>query len=454
MREHTRKGWKIGLGMLLLYVNSMPGQVMPDSGGTAAHDASQEIHQAVTPGSLVQSVPDVMIAETSADEQESVLVSNVFYETDLRQALRDLSEEAGIPILADNSVQGIISLSFDQAPLEEVLNKILSVGGFTFRKIDDYYLVGAPLPENPSFPLLTETEYLYPCYIDVDQIPTLLSSYYQTFVRVYPKNNTVSITAPPQLLAEIKKKIVQMDTAPAQISIEAIVTELSNEAQKSLGLDWGWSGEKNGQRISAATDMNAMINDSSLAGSIIRTGVRFQNYKYDMIYRIKALATEGKATIKANPKVTTINGQEANIFIGNERYFSIVTGPVNYPYTRLEKIPAGITLKINPRISAAGEITAQVECEVSEVSEVGISGLPLVTKRNAKTSIRVKDGELIAIGGLTQEGRMVSQKKIPLLGSIPILGYLFSHTRTERIVRELNIFISPHILKPEKTLTK
>ncbi len=382
------------------------------------------------------------------DAQESVLVSNVFYETDLRQALRDLSEEAGIPILADNTVQGIITMSFDNAPLEEVLEKILSVGGFTFRKIKDYYLVGAPLPENPSFPLLTETEYYYPNYIEAEQIPTLLSSYYQSFIKIHAKTNTVSITAPPKLMAEIKKNIIQMDVPPAQISIEAIVTELSNDAQKSLGLDWGWSGESGNQKVAASTNLNSMINDSSLFGAISRTGVHFRSFKYDVIYRIKALATDGKAKIKANPKVTTMNGQEANIFIGNERYFSIVTGPVNYPYTRLEKIPAGITLKILPKVSASGEITAQVECEVSEVSEVGVSGLPLVTKRNAKTSIRVRDGELIAIGGLSQEGQLTTQKKIPILGSIPILGYLFSHTRNERIEKELNIFISPHILTP------
>jgi type II secretory pathway component GspD/PulD (secretin) len=167
-----------------------------------------------------------------------------------------------------------------------------------------------------------------------------------------------------------------------------------------------------------------------------------------MMLALKALATSGKATIKANPKVTTLSGQEANIFIGSERYFSIVTGPVNYPYTRLEKIPAGISLKILPRVSSTNEITVNVECEVSEVTEIGISGLPLVTKRNAKTNICVQDGGIIAIGGLTQQGEITSQKKIPLLGSIPLLGYAFSHTQKEKIDKELNIFIHSVLVNP------
>ncbi|MBN1466946.1 type II secretion system protein GspD [candidate division KSB1 bacterium] len=380
------------------------------------------------------------------DDANSILVSNVFFETDLRQALRDISEEAGVAILPDNTVQGIVTLTFDSAPLESVLEKILSVGGYTFRKIDDYYVVGAPIPENPSFHLLTETEYYYPNYIEVDQVPALLSNYFQPFIKIHPKMNVVCITAPTDLLNDIKAQIIEMDKPPQQILIEAIVTELSNEAKRSLGLDWSWLGADPNTQITASSNMNSMINDSSLIGTFIRRGVNFQSYKYDIIYRIKALATEGKADIKANPKVTTMTGQEASIFIGNERYFSIVTGPVNYPYTRLEKIPAGITLKILPKVSSEGEITVLVECEVSEVSEIGVSGLPLVNRRNAKTSIRVKNGEIIAIGGLTMEGTTKNQKKIPFLGSIPVLGYLFSHTKNERIEKELNIFISPHLL--------
>ncbi|MCK5739936.1 type II and III secretion system protein, partial [bacterium] len=119
---------------------------------------------------------------------------------------------------------------------------------------------------------------------------------------------------------------------------------------------------------------------------------------------------------------------------------------VNYPYTRLEKIPAGITLTITPRVSDKNEITAAINCEVSEISAIGLSGLPLINKRSAKTEIRVKAGEIIAIGGLTQEFEVKKQKKIPFLGSIPILGYLFSHTQTETLEKEIAIFISPHIV--------
>ena len=385
-------------------------------------------------------------AQSRPEEYDPVLVSNVFFESDLRQALRDLSDEAGIPIIPDNTVQGLVSLEFENAPLENVLRKILASGGYTFRKIDDYYLVGAATPENPSFPLLTETEIYHPGYLEVDQIPALLSDYYQNFVRVHLKSNTLSITASPEILNQIKDRIKVIDEPPRQISIEAIVTELTDDVKKSLGLDWSILNENETKRTRIGTNMNSMLTDSSIVGSLFKSGLKYSSFKYDLILNLKALANDGKAKIKANPKITTIDGEEAKIFIGSEQYFSIVTGPVNYPYTRLEQIPAGITLQIRPRLSRNNEITATVNCEVSEVTEIGTSGLPLVTKRTASTKIRVKDNEIIAIGGLVQEKTISSQKKIPFLGDIPVLGYVFSHTKREKVQTEIAIFIAPHLV--------
>lgn len=392
-------------------------------------------------------------SESTADSvNPGPLVSNVFFETDLRQALKDLANETGIAIIPDNSVQGLVTLEFNNIALEIVLDKILKSGGFTFRKINDYYLVGAAIPENTSFPFLTETEFYHPNYLQADHLFSLLSPHYQPFVRINDKINSIAITAAPEVLRKIKNSLQKLDVPPQQISIEAIITELSKEAKTSLGLDWAWLGESNNKNLGMATNLNSIINDSSLVTTLIKSGINYKSFRYDLILSLKALANQGKAKIKANPKVTTINSQEATIFIGSERYFSIVTGPVNYPYTRLEQIPVGITLKILPRISSDNEITAMIECEVSEVSEIGISGLPLVTKRKTKTQIRVKSDEIIAIGGLNQEQDLKTQKKIPFLGSIPVLGYLFSHTKTEKVEKEIAIFIAPHLVT-ESTLT-
>ncbi len=386
-----------------------------------------------------------------ATKNNKPLVSNIFFETDLRQALKDLSNESGITIIADNTVQGLVTLEFENEPLESVLSKILSGGGFTFRKINDFYLVGSPLIENQAFPLLTETEYYCPDYINAKQVPLLLSDFYRPYVRVNDQTNSIAITASPELIKQIKSSVKSIDVPPKQISIEAVVTELSNDAKRSMGIDWNWLGESGKKTVNVKTNLNSALGDSSFTGQLIRSGINYKSFHYNVLLNLKALATEGKAKIRAHPKITAMNGQQASIFIGSERYFSIVTGPVNYPYTQLERISVGITLKIVPRISSKNEITASIECEVSEVSEIGLSGLPLVTKRNANTNIRVKNGEVVAIGGLTQEYTVDTKKKIPVLGSIPLLGYLFSHSKTEKVEKEIAIFIAPHLIDENAT---
>ena len=395
---------------------------------------------------IILIIPETATSQRPIPDTSIPLVSNVFFETDLRQALKDLSDEAGIPIIADNSVHGLVTIEFNETPLENVLKKILASGGFTFRKFEDYYLVGAAQPDNPSFPMLTLTKSYNPNYLEAEQIPALLSDYFHPYLRVNMLTNSLAITASPELITVIEKNIAEIDTPPVLISVEAVVTELSNEAKKELGLDWSWLGSSDNKTLGLKTNYNSISTDSSFVGRLVRKGINYQSFKYDLILELKALATDGKAKIRANPKITTLNGKEASIFIGSERYFSIVTGPVNYPYTRLEKIPAGITLTITPRVSDKNEITAAINCEVSEISAIGLSGLPLINKRSAKTEIRVKAGEIIAIGGLTQEFEVKKQKKIPFLGSIPILGYLFSHTQTETLEKEIAIFISPHIV--------
>ncbi|KAA3613838.1 MAG: type II secretion system protein GspD [Calditrichaeota bacterium] len=390
--------------------------------------------------------PNLSAQNVEANKDQH-LVSNVFFETDLRQALKDLSNEAGIAIIPDNTVQGLITLEVDSVPLEDVLIKILAPGGYTFKMIDDFYLVGSPLPENPSFPLLTETEYFSPDYLLAEQIPNLLPVYYQSFIRVNEKTNSIAITSSKKIIAKIKENIGKIDVPPKQISIEAIVAEMSNEAKKSIGIDWGWYGTGDQKNLKLSTNLNSISNDSSIVGQLVKTGIKYKTFTYDVIYSLRALASSGEANIRANPNVTTINGQEASIFIGTERYFSIVTGPVNYPYARVEKIPVGISLKITPRVSSKNEITVKIEAEVSEVTAIGAADLPLVTTRKAQTNVRVNIGNIIALGGLFQESKIEIKKKIPFLGSIPILGYLFSHTQIENVKKEISIFIAPTIIE-------
>jgi len=162
---------------------------------------------------------------------------------------------------------------------------------------------------------------------------------------------------------------------------------------------------------------------------------------------VNLLIRKGKVKVRANPRLVTIDGQEATIFIGREQYYSIVSGPVNYPYTTLEAITAGITLKITPYIASNGDITIEVEPEVSEVNIEGSeSGLPIILKRQVSTKVRVKDGDTVVIGGLTHQNEFERVSRIPILGYIPIVNLFFMDKKKVVEETEVVVFITPTIL--------
>ncbi len=353
----------------------------------------------------------------------------------------------------DETVQGLITLEVVALPLDECLRRMLSPLGFTFRKMNGYYLVGSAYPDSPSFPLLSVTEIIPLNYIRAEDVPRSLSRFYDPFVKINDEMNTLTVTASPEILARIKEDLSIIDVPPRQVMIEALVTEFSKEARKSLGLDLGWFGTKGEKRWDVIIPLGDLL-DSTLSIKYFRPGAEVRGWRGDFEGAVRALVQDGKATIRANPRVATLEGHKATIVVGKEQYYVIVTGTGQYAYGQLERIPVGVSLIISPYISAKGEITVEIQPEVSDVVGTGATGLPVVSKRAVSTKIRVKDGETIVIGGLLQKIESVTKRKIPLLGDIPILGLLFS--RTEKRVDEVEtvVFITPHILSEEGEITE
>lgn len=406
---------------------------------------SQQIEEAPAEEELEDTF---ILKESSPYEIEEPFITNIFYDTDIRDALRDISAQSGIPIIVDETVRGFVTIEFQDVPLEECLRRLLAPGGYTFKKIGTYYLVGSPNPDNPAFPLLTVTELVKPSFIKAEDAAQLLSDFYEPYLKVNKETNTLSITASPDIIARFKRDLKAIDQPAPQVSIEALITEFSKEATKNLGIDWSWLGIY-GRREYTLSILSSLaeLQDTSLGAVLSRTYGTWKGWSYDYIASLQALIRDGKVKIRATPRVTTLNGKTAVIDIGREEYYSIVTGPITYPYTRLEVIKVGIVLKITPYISDNGEITVQIEPEVSDVVARGVSDLPVVSKRKVTTTVRVKDGETIVIGGLLQRNERDILVKIPILGSIPILGYLFRNTRKEVEETEVIVFITPRIIQ-------
>lgn len=387
-----------------------------------------------------ETAPSAKPPAASVAAREMPLVSNVFVETFITQALQDIALQAGVNILVDSTVQGFVTLELKDVPVEQAVRMVLAPGGFTYVKLDDRtYLVGKADRASPIFHVLTATERVRLNYVGAEEAKRLLSDYYTPYVRFDAATNSAVITAAPELLQRIKADIARIDRPAPQVEIQAVVTEISEEARQQLGLDWSWNSppDKTNQY---GLDFDPL---QGVLSSTIKTTY------HAILANLKKLVDSGQASIRANPRLVVMDGQSADIFVGEDRYFKIVTGSETAPFTRLEAINVGVSLRITPRIASNGEVTLQVQPTVTDVTgQVGSDDLPVVSRRQVSTTVRVKAGETLVLGGLVQESEQHVTSRVPLLGDLPVLRYLFSTSRDQKLKSEVVVFITPRLVEP------
>lgn len=355
------------------------------------------------------------------------LISNVFMQTDLIQALADVAMAAGVSILPDESVMGTVTLELKDATLQQALKLLLLPGGYVCTEVEPgIYLVTSPDPKSPSFRRIAQTQVVELDYADSDDLKALLPDTVAPFVKFDRKGNRVTVTAPRDQMEEVLTQIRGLDKPPVQVMIEALVMDVDK-------------GALDGFKIAG---QSTHLGLSTLGGLVTYLGEA-----QDIIGTLTWLKQHDKASIKANPRVVAQEGQETTFRVSTEQYFQMLTGRAGYEYSTLEAIESGVGLVLTPRVALADRVvTIKLKPEVGDVSGRGANNLPIITKRTADTTVRVHDGQAIVIGGLLQEIVRQTNTKIPLLGDLPVLGSLFRSHDTEAAQREVLIFIAPHIL--------
>jgi len=238
------------------------------------------------------------------------------------------------------------------------------------------------------------------------------------------EGKTILISTLPQDMANSAFEVCKPG---AQVLIEGKVVEVSENAMRELGIKWGRE---------AGCFRFAVNKDTGKIG-----------LTEDLLITLKVLASEGRADILAEPSIMTLDGKEASINIGSRIPFATPasTSSTATQWT-ISYIDAGISLKITPKVSSDGYVVISLKPEVSSISEwrtTPAGDFPVISTRNAEAQIRVKDGETIMIGGLTNRSERENVVKIPFLGDIPIFGALFQNRVKEKVKTEVVFLITP-----------
>lgn len=240
-----------------------------------------------------------------------------------------------------------------------------------------------------------------------------------------------------------KQVVGQLDVPQKQIVIEAKMVDLTESGAKDLGIEWG--GE-----FGTLTTFN--LTESRDAGQDALDIGRFGRSALSFSGRLKAVVESGKGKVLANPNVMALDSKPASIFIGDEvKYVTRVDENDNGLTVTTETARVGVQLHSVSTISSDGYITMNLHPEVSvivdwkELPDVQLA-LPQISRRFVDSTIRVKDGETIVIGGLIKDEELKTMKGIPLLKDLPIIGSLFRYESKATEHSEVMMFITPKIV--------
>jgi len=352
----------------------------------------------------------------------------------LMPLLAKLADLTSANLAVDDSVKDReVSMALEELSLDEALTAITSGYGLALAKANDVYMICDGTPADLATYRLSSTESFRMKYIKAQTASGLLPTFLYSFLHVNEAQNAVVVTAPGKMLDKIRSDFGKVDIAPPQIMIEALAVEVASTDDLDAALSTFYQ-----------TDQLTTTTDASTGDITYRT---LGQLPIEFQARLKALVASGKAKVRSDPRMAAVNGQQADLFIGQTKFMKVSINTSAGKQEYIQGVDVGVKLQVRPWTGGNGEITVTLQPEVSNISEQEReTGLPVLSTRRAETTVRVKDGETIMIGGLTQRQDYRTRTKVPILGDIPLLGALFQTTKTSSINSELVIFVTPHIL--------
>ena len=344
-----------------------------------------------------------------------------------------LAKEAGLKLIVDDSVRRNITINFINKTAQDILANIVAAYGLSSREVNGIQIVSEGIPTSPSSYLLSDIDAIRTQYVLASNAKSLLPVFLQDHVKTNAEQNSVILSAPPDVLKKFRQDIAQFDIPSAQIMLDVLMVEFTDSSSKEFSA-----------KFNLTTRGREYLVNSPVGEVLYRTLATLPNgFNAD----IHSLATQGKARIRANPSIATVSGQSARIFIGKQRYIATPVSMSGDYYGQKNYIDAGVTLNMTPWTGGEGEIIVDVQPEISVLSAPDAkTGLPDKSTRRANTTLHVRDGETIIIGGLVQKETMTTRTKVPILGDLPLVGSAFRSRDDRETTTDMVIFITPHIL--------
>lgn len=377
-----------------------------------------------------EATPSELSVQTDGDT-----VSIFALNADLRELLREFTRQTGQVVLVDPDLERAVSLCLQEMSPEEVLQAIATAYGLELGRANGAWAIGEGAVGSMSTYLESSLEKIPLHYISAASARNSLPEFLLKHLRVNASENALTVVGPPPLVQKVREDIFKIDQPVPHVRIDALMMEITDTDESEKVLRLLATDAHNTARVNTGTaDIYYQI---------------FGGARTDIETKLRALAAEGKVRIRATPTTVALNGQKARIFSGQQRY-------IKADYfeewsqafiTRVIPVDVGVSLEMNCWVGAEGVILATVAPQVTAVAELDVvTGLPTVSTRRAETTVLLRDGETLFIGGLRLQQQDTITRKIPLLGDLPLIGGVFRARVQRRTSTELAVFITPRII--------
>ena len=327
------------------------------------------------------------------------------------------------------------------------------------------------------------SDVIYLKYAKAADVAPILNSIASTFVSEsegtktvithHEKTNSLIISSAEENLNAIKNIIAKLDIRRAQVLVEAIVVDLSEKAARSLGVDAIFTGDDDdsipigitrfsgtgpdllGIAGAADDDTNVSLTTTAISSLLNTQGLvagfgDMESGEGNFVGILNAIASDTDSNILSTPSILAMDNEPARLFIGQE--IPITTGESlgtnnSNPFRTTSRQEVGIELEITPQIDEGTSVILNIKQGVSGVAGVAQSGTDLITnKREIETTVLVDNNQIIVLGGLIDEDIQEVISKVPVLGSIPLIGKLFQSSSSTTSKKNLMVFLKPTIL--------
>jgi len=379
---------------------------------------------------------------------EQTLITLTFRDADLNAVLDIIARKGKLNIIAGKDIRGSVTVRLVDVPLDVALDSILNVNGYGYIKSRNIVRI-VPLSQlGEEIETATATYTL--SYADAAKAKETLKSFLTPngSIEIDARTNMLIITDVPKNMERVARLIPKIDKRVQQVLIEVLILDSVLTDNADLGVQWTAFNTKDNSLDSFGYEDGAGMLFGLADSTALNLSFATLLGAVQLEALIQAVVNNGDSRVLANPKLLTLNNETANIEIVTEFPYQerTETGEGgNLVSTSFKEV--GTKMAVKPQITHDGHVILRLAPEQSNVVDFDPTNIPIVATRKTATTLIVKDHQTVVVGGLRENSDVVTMKKIPILGDLPLVKYAFRSVSSRKQDTELIVFITVHIVE-------